>query len=84
MLWDHDAAPLTLFEVDELVALAKSSCLQYRFAYKSIGAILCTELSSTANAGIVFFPRLSPEVHDPNLFEEPARFLDMLVHSIQV
>ena len=55
MLWDHDAAPLTLFEVDELVALAKSSCLQYRFAYKSIGAILCTELSSTANAGIVFF-----------------------------
>ena len=55
LMWDHDAAPTTLFEVNELVSLATKACLPYRFLFKAIGAILCTELCSTANAGIVVF-----------------------------
>ena len=78
-MWDHDAAPIALFENSHLVTLAKSTVLPFRHEINHIGALPITEPHSRANAGIVWFPRMARCPEFSSVYEKADQLKEQLL-----
>jgi hypothetical protein len=86
IVWDHDAAPIVLYEVCDLIDLVLQAQphkweTQFTAAPGDVALIGITESLSPVNAGIIFFCRPSQKRSSPYVQLDPNADPEMLVEA---